>query len=147
MYKILLATDGSPTSMKALEYVAKIAIPLQAEVTVLSVAQEVPILRGHEGISFTQTAIFEKNIAEGMRSMATNAVNMAQSIFKEKGIEVITKVKTGNSADVIVHEADDGGYDLLVIGSRGLGGIKGMLLGSVSGKVVNRVQTDVTVVK
>ncbi|MBS4021259.1 MAG: universal stress protein [Dethiobacter sp.] len=46
-----------------------------------------------------------------------------------------------------VRIAEEEGFDLLVLGSRGLGAFKGMLLGSVSSKVVNRVHTTATVVK
>jgi nucleotide-binding universal stress UspA family protein len=147
MYKILVATDGSPQSQKTLEYVAQIAVPLKAEVTVLSVAQEVPVLKSHEGISFEQTANFEKNIAAGMRQMAEDALAIAKKYFDEKGIKITTRVETGHPAEIIVKMAEDEGFDQVVLGSRGLGGIKGVLLGSVSSKVVNRAHTNVTVVK
>lgn len=147
MYKVLVATDGSQTSKKALEYVIKITEALQADVTVISVAQKIPILKGHEGISSTDVAGFEENIKQGMEGMAKEALAVAEKMFQEKRLSVTTRLETGDAANVISDVAEKDGFDHVVIGSRGLGGIKGMVLGSVSNKVVNRVKTNVTVVK
>jgi nucleotide-binding universal stress UspA family protein len=48
----------------------------------------------------------------------------------ESGVEVTTVVRQGQAADAICEEAE--GADLLVVGSRGYGGFRGLLLGSVS---------------
>jgi len=51
MYKILLATDGSDYSLASMQKIIPMAGALQAEVTILSVAEEIPFLRGTEGMS------------------------------------------------------------------------------------------------
>ncbi|MBS4023842.1 MAG: universal stress protein [Dethiobacter sp.] len=147
MYKILLAADGSAQSFKALDFVAQIAKPLDAEVTIISVAQAVPVIKGQDGISFEDIASLEKNIAEGMKKMAKKLLEKAEEAFMEKGLQVKTRLEKGQPADVICKVAEDENFDLVVLGSRGLGGFKGMLLGSVSNKVVNRVTTNVLVIK
>jgi nucleotide-binding universal stress UspA family protein len=147
MFKILLAADGSAESFKAMDFVAQIATPLNAEITIISVAQAVPVIKGQNGVSFEDIASLEKNIAEGMKKMAKRLLEKAEEAFMEKGLHVNTRLEKGQPAEVICKVAEDGNYDLVVLGSRGLGGIKGMLLGSVSNKVVNRVGTNVLVIK
>lgn len=53
----------------------------------------------------------------------------------------------GDPADAIVDEAGDWGADLIVLGTRGLGGAQRLLLGSVSTKVLHRAPCDVLVVR
>ena len=60
MYKILLATDGSENSFKAAEKAAEIAKPMDAEITVLSVAHDVPVFKGQEGLSYEQAVSLQK---------------------------------------------------------------------------------------
>ncbi|EEG77055.1 universal stress protein [Dethiobacter alkaliphilus] len=141
--KILVATDGSDTSRKALQYVKEIAAPLKAEVTVLSVAQELAQLRAHE--AYAEVHSFDINIAEAMKKIAENALAEAEKMLA--GLSVTTRLETGDPAGVICRIAQEGDFDQVVLGSRGLGGLKGMFLGSVSNRVVNCSQTNITVVK
>ncbi len=145
--KILLAADGSAASFKALDFVAQIAKPLNADVTIISVAQAVPVIKGQEGISFEDVANFEKSIAEGMKKMARKLLEKAEEAFLEKGIQVKTRLEKGQPAEVICKIAEEENFDLVVLGSRGLGGFKGMFLGSVSNRVTERSNVSVLVVK
>ncbi len=147
MYRILLATDGSQSSLRALQKTVEIAGPLEAEVTVIAVAQVIPVYRaaGYHGALFDgeQLAMLEKD----MENVARETLDKTQSILKEKGIPTKTVLGQGQPADVICQTAEEGGYDMIVIGSRGMGGIKGVILGSVSIKVVHLARTPVLIVK
>ena len=147
MKKILVATDGSQTANKALGYALQLAEALPVEVTVLSVAHDVPIAMGHEGVSAVEMARFHDTIKESMEKSAQEALDQAQKIFAAKGITVSTKLGTGDPARVIAEVAEQEGFEQVIIGSRGLGGLKGMFLGSVSNKVVNSVNANVTVIR
>ena len=69
---------------------------------------------------------------------------MAQS----KGIESVTSnVGAGDPATEIVSYADNNAIDLIVLGSRGLGQVESMLMGSVSRKVGNKTKADCLIVK
>ena len=59
----------------------------------------------------------------------------------------VTDILTGDPAKVIVNYAKKKKPDLIIIGSRGLGGFKKLLLGSVSSKVVSHVSTSVLVIR
>ena len=61
--------------------------------------------------------------------------------------KVNTLLKAGDPADVIIKEAEEGEYDILVMGSRGLGTFSRAMLGSVSNKVLNHVGINVLVVR
>jgi len=63
------------------------------------------------------------------------------------GISYTDKVVVGVPADEVLQEQEEGGYDLLVIGSRGMGEVKGWILGSVSTRVVRYAKCPVLVVK
>ena len=147
MYKILLATDGSDYSFKAAEKAIAMAKPMGAEVTVLSVAQDVPVFKGQEGLSYEQSIALQQNMVEGLENAAKEVLERTKKIFEENGIEVNTLVKKGQPASVICEEAKSGGYNLIILGSRGLGGFKELILGSVSNKVVHCANTSVLIVK
>ncbi len=147
MYKILLATDGSDNSFKAVEKTIQMAKPMGAEVTVLSVAQDVPIFKGQEGLSYEQSVALQKNMVEGLEIAAKEVLDNTKKIFEENGIKVNTLLKKGQPASVICEEASSGGYNVIILGSRGLGGIKELILGSVSNKVAHCASTSVLIVK
>lgn len=147
MYKLLVATDGSEHSLKTARHAAKIAKKLEAEVTVLSVIPEVQHIKGLEGVSAGNIAAFERNIAEGMKAAAEEAVAKTVKVFTDEGIEVKSRIEKGSPAEVICEIAEKENFDEVLLGSRGYGGIKGFLLGSVSNKVVNMCSKIVTVVK
>ena len=62
-------------------------------------------------------------------------------------VKVSKKMLKGRAADKIVETANNGGFDLIVIGSRGLGGIKEFFLGSVSDRVADEAKCPVLIVK
>ncbi|MCW3489532.1 universal stress protein [Dethiobacter alkaliphilus] len=147
MEKILVATDGSETANKALGYALQLAEALKADITVISVAQEVPMAMSHEGITNADIARFKDNMLENMKKSAQEALNRAEKLFQQKGVAVNTRLEVGDPARVITDVAEKESFDQVIIGSRGLGGIRGMVLGSVSNKVVNSVKTNVTVIR
>lgn len=63
------------------------------------------------------------------------------------GSKTTTKLLIGDPADMILRESVEGSFDLIVIGSRGLGSVKEFILGSVSYKVVSHSKIPVLVVK
>ena len=75
---------------------------------------------------------------------ATSTLASALSGVDTQGLEVHRVVRQGQPADVLVLEA--GEDDLLVVGSRGLGGFRGLLLGSVSQQCTQHARCPVTVV-
>jgi nucleotide-binding universal stress UspA family protein len=100
------------------------------------------------GKSFSKTTMpdLELEIA-GLRAEGSQILtNALQSIGKsENEVELI--LSWGNPLDIILEEAGNKPYDLIVMGSRGLGTIKGLLMGSVSERVSRSVKCPVLIVK
>ena len=66
---------------------------------------------------------------------------------KKKGLTLNTQLVFGDPAFQIVKKAKEGNYQLIIMGSRGLGGIKGLMLGSVSQKVSQLSHCPVLIIK
>ncbi len=143
MYKILLATDGSEYSLQSLQKVIPLAKAVQAKLTILSIAEEMPFLRGTEGLSKEELETLYSSIARE----AEIGLNNAKELFEAEGLDVKTSLKAGRAAETICKVAEDGDYDLIVIGDTGRGGLKELFLGSVSNKVAHQARTDVMIVK
>jgi nucleotide-binding universal stress UspA family protein len=132
MTKILLAYDGFEHSRHALEEVAKLAVGEQGQVTILSV---VPAdARGSKSGGHV-----------GLRPHAHEDVARAHQYLREHGVESEMKMDHGDPAEQILAEAKAGGYDLLVVGSRGRGPVARLLLGSVSTELVENAPCPVLV--
>ncbi len=143
MYKILLATDGSEYSLQSLRKAIPIAKALKAKMTILSIAEEMPFLRGTEGLSREEL----ETLYSSINKEAELGLENAQKLFEAEGLKVETNLKAGKPAETICAVAEEGDYDLIVIGDTGRGGLRELFLGSVSNKVAHQARTDVMIVK
>jgi nucleotide-binding universal stress UspA family protein len=130
--KILLAYDGFEHSLHALEETAKLAEGEHGEVTVLSVVP--PDARGSKSGGHV-----------GLQPHAHEDVARAHKFLREHGVESEMKIEYGEPAAEIVDEVKRGHYDLIVVGSRGLGPLGRLLLGSVSTEVLRAAPCPVLV--
>ncbi len=143
--KMLVCTDGSEQSRVALEKAAIIASGCNSdEVTILYVddgKQDIPsFTRGQDGYVTDKEIEHFKKKQEEHRAWIKEVMSQARSVFTEKGVEAKTIIKGGHPAETIVGTACKEGYDMIVIGSRGLGGLKKLVLGSVSNAVVQEAK-------
>ncbi len=144
MKKILVATDGSEYSKKALLKAKQMATDLGSEVTALSVVT----LDYNVGYTYSaQSLKLEKAKEKAKMEGVENVLKEAEEIFSDFKGEFSTVYKTGDPAGEIIKLAEEGDYDLLIMGSRGLGVFSRTLLGSVSDKVVHHVNVSVMIVK
>lgn len=138
---ILVAFDGSEHSVLAAKFAAGIAkiVPgcLCTLISVLTFTKE------DAGFLGASPEEFEK--AE--KSMQNEIFEDIQEYFKGINIPVITVIKEGDPAGEIIKYAENNGIDHIVAGSRGLGNIKGTLLGSVSSKIIHTARCPVTIMK
>ena len=142
--KILACTDGSEQSLKALQQAAKIAKCFNGEVTVIYVEDFIPHL-AYIGPYYSEEAfreLEERNIENGARIMAD-----AVKLFEEQNIQIKKLIKKGHPSETITRVAAEGRFDMVVIGSRGLGGLKKLILGSVSNAVAQGIEASVLIVK
>ncbi|MDA8228636.1 MAG: universal stress protein [Desulfitobacterium hafniense] len=136
--KILLGFDGSPSSYKAFVEVIDLAISLKAAITVLTVVQ-LPDF----------SPIFDE-IDESLgqaRKQFEIEFNKLKAKGKEQSLEISCVLLTGNPAETMIRYAYEGNFDLIVVGTRGLGRLKQLLIGSVAQKVVTCANTPVLVIR
>ena len=158
--KVLVPVDGSAHSVKAVELASEIASKFDAEIVLLHV-----LLRGHmpEGLRKAieievgqrpetgsghlvnmpqeiMARVKDKKATqlslEALDVIAKFVLGRVAFICREKGVtEVKQRVEEGNPAKIILEIAETSNVDMIVMGSRGLSDLKGILVGSVSHKV------------
>lgn len=146
--KVLLALDNSKYSLKAVKYLAKTLKP-DSVVTMLTVLPDPTSACGLDGPSLIP--IFKKNVKafctienakksamEGFMEEAKKRFVAAG--FSPKNVSIrIRKKKKGISRDIL-NEAERGKYDTVVMGRRGLTGVKQFVAGSITNKMFQYAQ-------
>ena len=152
--KILVALDDSDNAMRAVEFIAK-SFTTDHSITLFSVSPDTAALCEMTGFNTpTLTPYFLEQqgvfctLEDKKKDLVKKALQDAKKIlsnagFEEKNIHTKMLVEKKGAAKAIIKEAKKG-YDTVVLGRRGLSGIKEFLLGSVSQKVLNSVP-DVSV--
>jgi len=136
--KVLVATDGSEHSMKAVQRALELAETQGAQVTLMSVAYYVQ--GNFDGMPM--------NIQEKLEDEARTALKKAKALFDAKNLPVETVLQAGLvPANLIIAKAQDGKFDRIVIGSTGQNALEKILMGSTAAKVVAHAPCEVTVVR
>ena len=139
--KILVAVDGSPISSKAVKFAINLVRQL-AEPAKLTLFYADPPLLNAASIKLGPTAL--KEYHDGNVQFATKtaraAFNRAHVDFDEEKVVAIP-------AEAIVRFAQKGKYDMIIMGSRGRSGLTGLLLGSVTSKVIANCEIPVTIAR
>ena len=142
--RILLAIDGSPSSIQARDLVASLSLPSGSSVTMLT-AYDVPL--GWFGDPLTSGGAGLAEAEEVVRREADATLARLAAPFSGRDWSVDRRVVRGRAPGVIVEAAAELAADLIVLGSRGHGPIASMLLGSVSAEVVERASCSVLVAR
>jgi nucleotide-binding universal stress UspA family protein len=136
--KVLVATDGSEHSMKAVEKALELAEKEQADVTLMSVAY-------YAREDFDEMPL---NIQDKLETQALAALNKAKGLFDRKGVKVNTVMEAGVvPANNIIERATKDKFDEIMMGSTGMTGFMRMLMGSTAAKVVQYAPCCVTIVR
>jgi nucleotide-binding universal stress UspA family protein len=141
--KILVAYDRSPHARAALGHAADIARTQGAKLSVLTSYSTVLAWPGVTMPGLTQTIYDE--LIEAARAEGQVSIDEAVKLLPE-GMTAATRLVDAPAAEAILGEASQGGYDLIVVGSRGRGDVGSMFLGSVSHRVLHSSQLPVLVV-
>ncbi len=146
--KILVCTDGSAPAQKAVEQASIIAGGCNAsEVAIVHVYEDRQDERPLFITSDKQEELVKK-VKEEYEAERKLILENALKIFDEKNIKAQAILKRGHPAHTIVNLAAAEGFDMIVLGSRGLGGFGKLFLGSVSNAVVHEAKNcSVVIVK
>ena len=133
MKRILLAYDGAEPARKALATAADLAKKFEATITVVSV---VPVHPGRAPIDpWDDTEVHQAELRE------------AAAALRQLGVEAELIEPAGAPGPVIERVAREGGYDVIVVGSRGLNALGRALQGSVSEHVATHAETTVVIAR
>ncbi len=134
--KVLAAVDGSEAAWRALDFACDLAGKYGAVLVLVSVA---PTLEVPEALKrFAEVEHIEARPADIYQTILENMLKSLRQKAQDAGVkEVRTRVEFGDPAKRILATAKDEQADVIVMGSRGLGELKGLLLGSVSHKVAS----------
>ena len=142
MRNVLVAYDGSPSADNALRYVLDLVkAGLSLELHLLNVQNEPEIY----GAPFDERILREWR--GSLRDKAEDILAKARPALLDAGIEAQTHVGFGGIAETIGEMARHLDVDTVVMGTRGLGSLSGLLLGSVAHRVVHQVPLPVILVK
>jgi len=138
--KILVATDASEYSRKALTVALELARNFNAEVELLFVMYD-PIVYGF-GVADSYIISAEQVEQEGELALETTlkGIDISGITFKKKKLH-------GNPGKAIIQEIENENIDLVVMGSHGYGALVGSVLGSVSQKVLHGARCSVLIAK
>lgn len=135
---ILLAVDGSDHSLKAAKLAGDLARLSGGKLRVITAYEEVPSYLGEPNLS--QTIAKRTAKAEEILDKATKEIG---EIPGDCELEILN----GDAAETILHVVDVYNMNLIIMGTRGQGGIKSLLLGSQSHKVVSTAPCPVMLVR
>jgi len=138
--KILLPVDGSQGSLKAARVAGEIARRFDSEVTILHV-QHLPAT-GMAGMVAP-----DRGTAEALEAAAREVLRVARESLGLPEDRLNEKALLGHPAEVICRVAEEGDYNLIVMGSRGLSEVRAFFLGSVSDKVSHHAPCPVLIVR
>ena len=146
---ILVPVDGSEHSDRAVKYATEIALKFNAKITLLHVYSLTPLITS----STLAPTISDMTpdtinlISQKVKKDAKKILNQAKIIAQTKDVFVIGLLKEGEVVSEILNIVDAKKVDLIVMGARGLGGIKKLILGSISEAVVHKVARPVLIIR
>ena len=132
---ILVCIDGSSNSNRAAQFAASLAKKFDAKVTLLFVVAP----SDHDMLAGKSTFLDE------YKGFGEQRLEKAEVIFADAGVEFRKEVEFGHAAEKILMVSEHG-YELVVIGTRGLSAIRGFIMGSVSNQVAQHSKVPVVVV-
>jgi nucleotide-binding universal stress UspA family protein len=149
---ILLASDGSDHALQAARVAAEIVQKFESRLTLLSVFSPpvlaAPMAGSPEMLAPAETLTQETEVIARYAEEVQDAVERRTGqVLDEAGVPYLRRRETGHPVDMIVSVSAREKVDLIVMGSRGLGGLESFLLGSVSDRVLHHAHCPVLIVK
>jgi nucleotide-binding universal stress UspA family protein len=139
--KILVPVDGSDNSFRALEHAIFLSIKIQeAQITVLYIIEDPPT------VYIYSPKIMEKVRAD-YESAYTKILERSKELASKSGINIHTVLLEGDPASKIIGYSKIERFDVIIMGSRGMGKFKEMIVGSISNKVIHHAKCSVMLVR
>jgi nucleotide-binding universal stress UspA family protein len=141
---IVVGTDGSPTAGEAVRHAGELAKATGAELHVVHAFQPVSAMTsiGPDGGAAAASA----GLTEALESQAREVLDRAGTAARAQGVKVATHLCADDPASALLETAERLGADLLVIGNKGMSGVKRFVLGSVPNKISHHCPCNLLIV-
>jgi len=152
MRTILAAIDQSRNAQAVIGRAAELASLLRTELVILTVLDPDPMRKFSIDEERNRIASFHRELIYKhfpKKGISVESNNPSEPVYRYNpaGIRIRLQTLSGNPVDSICGAADHLKADLVIVGNRGLGGVGGLVLGSVSERVVHKCSRSVMVVK
>lgn len=142
MRKLLVPIDKSDSATRALQYAIDIAKKNgDVELHIVN-AHDQPIIYGEIAVYMT-----EEKAQELLKEHSEDILRSAMEMTKSAGVKATSEVLIGDVARAIVKYAEDKYCDGIIMGTRGMGAIGNLVMGSIATKVIHLTKLPVTLVK
>ena len=138
--RILVPVDGSDNSYRALDAALLLSEKLGAEVTAIHVIEDIPV-------SYVVSEKLLREIVDAYKRENQLILSNCSEIATKKGLVINTKILQGNPGSTILDYCEKEKYDIIIMGSRGMGKFKELVLGSVSNKVLHHSSCPVMIIR
>jgi len=138
--KILVPVDGSDISYRALDSALFLSERLASKITAIHVIEKVPTV-------YIQSQKVLDELLETHKNESQKILDECSSIATKKGIAISTTLLEGNPASTILEFSQMEKYEVIIIGSRGMGHFKELILGSVSSKILHHSLCPVLLIR
>jgi len=138
--KILVAVDGSEVSYGALDAALFLSEKLGSKITAIHVMENVPTV-------YIESQKVLDELLEARKNESQKILDECSLIATKKGITLTTNLLEGNPASTILEFSQSEKYDVIIIGSRGMGKFKELILGSVSSKVIHHSSCPILLIR
>lgn len=145
--RILVAVDGSGPSLRATELAVVLARATQGRITLLHAIDSSPLRLlpfGDPLEGATRLGLDPAGLEAGLRRDAEAQLARCQRVCEQAGVAHASRIELASPARAIAEAAQEA--DLVVMGSRGLGALSGLALGSLSHRVLGETRTPLLVV-
>lgn len=140
MQSVLVPIDGSESSLRAVKTAAEAVKANSATLYILNV--QPPIMSGNVKRFISADIIDQYHQEEGKKALAA-----AVSWLDGAGVPYTSEIKIGHAAQAIAEFVKEHQCDRIFMGTRGLGTVTGLLLGSITTKTLSLVDIPVTLIK
>jgi nucleotide-binding universal stress UspA family protein len=144
--KILVATDASDASARAVIYAAKLSVFHESELLILNVIRDMQLPEELRLDPYFES--FYNTRDELMREAAARILKEAKQLAKKEGAKTVqTAIGSGDPATSVAGFARRRNVDMIVLGTRGHSKVKASSMGSVSRKLLNLTEVNCLVVR
>jgi nucleotide-binding universal stress UspA family protein len=140
--KLLVATDGSKNALKAVRQAARLAAAFTDRTTITLIS-----VHDDTALRHAERFVGKKTVDDYLRELSDHDLADSRKALDKAGVKHDMVIRVGHIAQEIASFADQGKFDMIVMGSKGRSALKDLLVGSVAQRVAELAKTPLLLVK